>query len=437
MRRLLIAVGISVAIGCGLDVAGSLDPAVASSTDAGPEGSAMLPDLDLDLDASTDGAPDAADIDGAADAASLDAEAMRPDAGVTFVPSHILPVYSLTAANVMLSRDTVVDTTARTVQDSTRVAPVPLMNMKTSNGIAIWSVGAFTLQSGTRLTVKGSQPLVVVASSTVEIDGHIDASGSDTTPGPGGFAAASGTGKGLDGVKTGGNASGAGGGGNATIGGSGGTKMSVAGGLGGPAENASGVKLVGGSGGGNGGGFPTASCSDPTRGRGGVGGGAIQFSAVGGISITGTFDLGGGGGSGGCADNGSANDYRGGGGGGAAGMLVFESATSIQVNSFAEIVAAGGGGGEGGESNGNGVDGFAGPAVPASTAVGGVGSGGNGGNGGQASNGSAFAPFGGLGNESAGGGGGSAGRVFFGTRGAAPIIVAGSTIAALRFDFAF
>jgi hypothetical protein len=305
VRRLLTAIGICAAIGCGLDVGGGLDPAVASSTDGGPEGSAMLPDLD----AAADGF-DAPDIDGAMDAALLDAEGMRPDAGVTFVPSHIQPVYSLTAPNVMLSRDTVVDTTARTVQDSTQVAPVPLMNMKTSDGIAIWSVGAFTLQAGSRLTVIGPQPLVVVASSTVEIDGHIDASGSGSTPGPGGFAAASGS------------------------------------------------KLIGGSGGGSGGGFGTAPCTDATRGRGGVGGGAVQFSAVGFISISGTFDLGGGGGSGGCADNGSANDYRGGGGGGAAGMLVFESATSIQVNSFAEIVAAGGGGGEGGESNGNGMDVF-------------------------------------------------------------------------------
>jgi hypothetical protein len=73
----------------------------------------------------------------------------------------------------------------------------------------------------------------------------------------------------------------------------------------------------------------------------------------------------------------------------------------------------------------------------AGTAFGGVGSGGNGGNGGRASNGNASLPFGGLGNESVGGGGGSAGRVFFGTRGAPPIILAGSTMAALRFDFAF
>lgn len=433
MRRLLIAVGISAAIGCGLDVAGGLDPTVAPGADAGADGSATVPDLD----ASLDGAPDAADVDGATDAASLDAEAMRPDAGVTFVPSHIQPVYSLTAANVMLSRDTIIDTTARTIKDSTRIAPVPLMNMKTSNGIAIWSVGAFTLQSGNRLTVIGSQPLVVVASSTVEIDGHIDASGSNSTPGPGGFAAASGTAKGVDGMKTGATASGAGGGGNATIGGSGGTKTSVPGGASGPADNATGALLVGGSGGGNGGGFGTAPCSDPTRGRGGVGGGAIQFSAVGFISISGTFDLGGGGGSGGCADTGNTDAYRGGGGGGAAGTIVFESATGIQVNGFAAIVAAGGGGGEGGENNANGLDGLPGLADPVATAFGGIGSGGNGGNGGKANNGAAFTPFGGLGGESGGGGGGSAGRVFFGTRGAPPIILGGSTIAALRFDFAF
>jgi hypothetical protein len=182
VRRLLIASGICAALGCGLDVAGGLDPALASTTDGGPEGSAML----ADLDASLDGARDAADVDGAIDAASVDAEAMRPDAGVTFVPSHIQPVYSLTAANVTLSRDTVVDTTARTVQDSTRVAPITLMNMTSSNGIAIWSVGAFTLQAGNRLTVIGSQSLVVVASSTVEID----AAGAPTTGAPTTIAAA-------------------------------------------------------------------------------------------------------------------------------------------------------------------------------------------------------------------------------------------------------
>ena len=390
----------------------------------------MLPDLDGSGDAAIDGgAPD-----GGVDAA-LDAEAMRPDAGVTFRPSHIAPVYSLTAPNVVIMTDAVVDTFAQTIKVGT-AAPTVLTNMVVSNNVAVWSVGSFFIQNGSRLTVTGSRPLVVVAATTVDIAGHIDASGSDATPGPGGFAAASGTAKGADGVKPGSSdASGGGGAGNATAGGNGGTRSSATGGAGGPVDNATGALLVGGSGGGNGGGFPAAKCTDPTRGRGGVGGGAIQFSAVGMLTITGSIDLGGGGGSGGCEDDPSSDDYRGGGGGGAAGVAFFESATGILFDVNAEIAAVGGGGGEGGESGNMGVDGDPGP-FPADVASGGTGSGGNGGNGGSGTGKAATAPTKGASGDSAGGGGGSGGRVFFGTRTPAELTVSGS-IAALRSDFPF
>ncbi|MEA2751863.1 MAG: hypothetical protein QOI41_6006, partial [Myxococcales bacterium] len=83
-----MALGICAAVGCGLDLTGSLDSVAAPGVDAGAEGSATLPDLD----ASGDAAGEAGTVDADVDTGTLDAESMRPDAGVAFAPSHIQPV---------------------------------------------------------------------------------------------------------------------------------------------------------------------------------------------------------------------------------------------------------------------------------------------------------------------------------------------------------
>ena len=435
MVGLLAVVGIAGAVpalGCGIDAVGGVESEVVP-VEGGVSAEAALPRLDAAVLDDASGA----DADAVADA-NVDAPVERPDAGVVFVPSHIQPVYSLVAPNVAIATSSVLDTSARTITIGA-AAPTPLTNLIHSDTLAVWSVGSFVVAAGVTLTVTGTRPLVIVAASTVELRGHIAAYGDVAAPGPGGLAAASGPGMGGNGGKASANdISGGGGAGHATAGGAGGKKNAGVAGTAGLVANSNGAALVGGSGGGHGGGFTAATCSDPTRGRGGVGGGAIQISAVGKLLVasTGSVDVGGGGGSGGCKDNSSSDDYRGGGGGGAGGLVYLESPAGIQVDVGAELAAAGGGGGEGGDGNQMGQDGQAGP-YPSSTAQGGnSNSGGRGGNGGTGAGVTTTAPGPGLGGSTAGGGGGSTGRVFFGTRTPA-LLVVGGKVSALRSDFAF
>lgn len=421
-------VGLVPAVGCGLDAIGGLDSAVPPSVEGG-SGDVVLPPLDS-------GGGDASGADAPTDV-GVDAPLERPDAGVLFVPSHVQPVYSLTAPAVMITADSEVDTTARTISIGA-AAPTPLANLVHSDTFAVWSVGSFVLGPNVRLLLKGDRPLVIVAATTVELRGHVAAYGDVATPGAGGLAGASGPGKGGNGGKAGADISGGGGAGHATAGGAGGKLNAAVAGSAGPLANASGAMLVGGSGGGHGGGFTAAVCSDPTRGRGGVGGGAIQISAVGKILVasTGSVDVGGGGGAGGCKDNGAADAHRGGGGGGAGGLVFLESVAGIELEAGAELAAAGGAGGEGGDGNKMGQDGQAGP-YPSGVALGGNASfGGSGGNGGTGAGATTTAPGPGLSGTTAGGGGGSTGRVFFGTRMPA-LLVVGGKVSALRSDFAF
>jgi hypothetical protein len=417
-----------VAIGCGFDAVAGFPFGVDPTTEGGVDGSMS------ELDATVDGAL----VDAEVEAGPIDAEADRPDAGVTFVPSHIQPAYSLTAPNVTIATDSVLDTTTRTIAIG-GAAPVALTNMVHSDAFAVWSVGSLTINATVQLTLRGTRPLVIVSAGTVTIRGQIDAYGDTDAPGPGGSGAAAGPGKGENGKKPGTNdASGGGGAGHATLGGTGGSKGAVTGGVAGPITNANGTTLIGGSGGGNGGGFGVAgACSDATRGRGGLGGGALQISSIGQIVVTisGGIDVGGGGGLGGCKNNGQ-DHYTGGGGGGAGGLVVLESIAGVQLDFGAVIAAAGGGGGEGGDANKMGGDGQPGP-YPSGTALGGnVNAGGAGGNGGTGADTTATTPSAGAAGASAGGGGGSAGRVFLGARAPATITVDGN-VRALRSDFPF
>ena len=420
---------------CGLDAVGFLDTDAGAPIREGGTTDVVLPDRDGSASTDGGGGTDAT-TDATTDAAD-DAPDVRPDAGVLITPSHIQPAYSLTAPNVTIATDSVVDTTARTITIGA-AAPVPLANLIHSETFAVWSVGSFVLGPNVTLTLTGTRPLVIVAASTFELHGHIAAYGDMSNPGVGGLAAASGPGAGGDGAKpSASNISGGGGGGHATAGGGGGKIGAGVAGTAGPAANANGALLIGGSGGGRGGGYAAALCSDATRGRGGVGGGAIQVSAIGAILVasTGSVDVGGGGGFGGCKGNGSDN-FRGGGGGGAGGLVFLESVAGVEVQAGAELAAAGGAGGEGGDSNKMGQDGQAGP-YPSATALGGnANAGGAGGNGGAGAGSTTTAPGPGLGGTSAGGGGGSTGRVFFGTRTPALLLIGGK-VSALRTDFAF
>lgn len=418
MRRpLLFLLLLVAAVGCGID-------AVATKSFDGP------PDPNAEGGPNLPPRGDAGDTDGPLADAPIDAPAdaplVRPDAGVVFEPSHVQPVYSLTAASVTITSTTTVDTKARTIALNGGVATIS-SDIVFSDGAAVWSVDSLTVTG--KLIVVGDRPLVIVAHHDVTISAMISAFGEGSAPGPGGALPFTGAGRGLSGAKTGDDAAGGGGAGGGTAGKPGGDKGGVKAGLGGPIANPTGNVLVGGSGGGNGGGYAAKVCAE--HGRGGAGGGAIQISAVGSITVdaTGGIDVGGGGGRGGCRDN-TTNKYSGGGGGGAGGLVFLESTTGITIGGTLE--ASGGGGGEGGAGGGlnaDGVDGEAGK-YPIGTAFGGFGGfGGDGGNGGV---GPALAPTAGSGGDSGGGGGGATGLVFLRTRGAT--LAVSGLVAAVRTD---
>ncbi len=418
MRRPLLFLLLAAAVGCGIDAVAT--KSFDAVSEGGSEGGANLPPppgeagpTDAAVDAPVDAAPEAGPV--------------RPDAGVPFAPSHIQPVYSLTAPAVVVDAASTVDTSKRTIALNGAAAAVS-PDIVFSDGAAIWSVD--TLTTNASLTVIGDRPLVIVARGDVTINSVVLVYGSGGVAGPGGAPPATGAGKGTSGTKLGGDASGGGGAGHGTAGGVGGDKAAVKGGAFGPLANALGA-LLGGSGGGHGGGYTAGVCGG--RARGGAGGGALQISSVGKIVVNsaGGVDVGGGGGAGGCKNNG-LDKYSGGGGGGAGGLVFFEAVGGIVINAGAVLEASGGAGGEGGDNNTNGADGQNG-MYPYATAIGGFGAG-NGGNGGNGGNLSVLAlpQPGASGGDTGGGGGGAIGRVFLRTRGATLIVTGG--IAAQRTD---
>lgn len=155
------------------------------------------------------------------------------------------------------------------------------------------------------------------------------------------------------------------------------------------------------------GGCPGAAGGGPAPGDGGVGGGALQ------LSVSGLLTVGDGGvlSASGAGGLGGTGDTSGGGGGGSGGTLLLEAQRITLVN--CALTANGGGGGQGGK-NGQptGEDGSDGSRTTASPASGGN-TGGIGGNGGpgavNASNGSVGSNGGGS--KSGGGGGGGVGLV--------------------------
>lgn len=217
------------------------------------------------------------------------------------------------------------------------------------------------------------------------------------------------TGTGLDGNGTDDFGSGASGGSFGTVGAQGGaanlSPVDVAGGL--PSASNGFPELVplrGGCSGGNGG------KADGTSGGGGVGGGAIQ------VSVGGTLTVRGGrlGARGGGGLSGQTN--RGGGGGGSGGGVLVE-ATQLKLENGALVQAHGGGGGEGAPSGvTRGEDGSASSVTPAAGASATT-PGGNGGNGATLT---APATVGGNGVQdgtAGGGGGGGLGRIRFNVHG--------------------
>jgi hypothetical protein len=260
---------------------------------------------------------------------------------------------------------------------------------------------AFTLGAGATLDVTGDKAFVIVADSTIEIAGVLDAGSHTGNSGPpviGPGANDIGCAGSLNGGVSSGGSSGGGGGG----------ALAANGGLGGDGNNGGPGGVAGarvalpafiraGCAGGTGGGSTT------NDGNGGNGGGTVELAARGAITVTGHINAGGGGGEGG------AKQQGGGGGGGSGGIISFHAPT-VTFAPTAVIVANGGGGGSSGGDEDSGHSGNDGPLAATSARGGGdPGSDRAGGDGGALTKTDGSPGAGG--NNGSGGGGGGGGSV--------------------------
>lgn len=236
--------------------------------------------------------------------------------------------------------------------------------------IAVLSVGRFTTSAGTRLSVIGPRPLLIVSWSSIVIDGVIDASSHLGFKSPENMAAhiaetiqfgaganqdclASAGHGGNDAYPTGGSGGGGGGGFRAMggRGGPGGGQSAVPGGAGG--QPAAAIGFYGGCPGGASGAAGTIAMPPATAGSralGGSGGGALRLVAYNSIEVLGAISANGAGGAGA-----PTNTACGGGGGGSGGYIGFE-APIVTLRGL--ITANGGGGGGGSSATGTGKDGM-------------------------------------------------------------------------------
>ncbi|MGZ3441286.1 MAG: hypothetical protein ACXVDD_17320 [Polyangia bacterium] len=344
--------------------------------------------------------------------------------------SHV-PEHWITDPTCDLVVSTSINTSTRKVDGADVPTGCAFMGETESGGLSVAVLSARSVTFNGTVTVGGSVPLVVVARTTITINGLVDGSATMATAGPGGAASAMGAGAGPSGQHAASL--------YADSGGSGGSYGSV-GGLGGvgsymgsdtPAQTAGAIygttlltaSVPGGSGGGNG---HSEGCTP--AGTGGAGGGSIQLSA--GSSITnavgGSINVGGGGGGLGCING--ATDEASGGGGGSGGAIFLESPTvSITGGLWANGGSGGGGASGAGAVTGAGKNGND-ATLSQTPAAGGATGGDYGGAGGNGAAGATDATHGGEGGATpianGGGGGGGAGRIVVRSHGAAPINMA-------------
>jgi hypothetical protein len=279
--------------------------------------------------------------------------------------------------------------------------PVIVFNQDngTDGGIptSLLAMSGFDLGPNAMLTVTGSRPVIFAVFGGAIIDGIVDARSLDgVRTGPGASWSSCAT-------MNGANASGNAGGGGAGFGTSGGNGATAGFGTGGVASaSQSLVPLHGGCRGGRG--------SDANNGLvafGGAGGGALQFTVAGTLTVDGILSVSGAGGQGGTL--GGALDDNGGGGAGSGGALFLE-ARALDLLGNARLISNGGAGG-GGRQDVNpvgspGQNGSLNNAVPALGGQRGSVAAGDGGSGAAGATGPG-PPAAGLG--ASGGGGGGAG----------------------------
>jgi hypothetical protein len=217
--------------------------------------------------------------------------------------------------------------------------------------VAILTFVDLTVAKTGSLQLDGDRPVILAVFGKANIAGVIDASSQGTTPGAGGNVNCTNAKGGNGTIAYTSNGSGGGGGGFGTKGGLGGVTVVVAGGVGGLGGSERGTKtltpLLGGCPGGTGGG-----CKN----NGAAGGGALQISTAGILSITGTIKANGGEGIKSCNPPNAAGS-----GGGSGGGILLEG-HPIAAADTATLEAKGGNGGHGGNTAAGGA-GAEGPDV--------------------------------------------------------------------------
>ena len=293
------------------------------------------------------------------------------DAGQWSANFFSSPTWNCNAAGT-----TTIDTTAGTVTStSCNLCTLDVTNNVTQTtaggpSVMVVRLKGLTVSNNHVVKVVGNKPVVFLVAGNVVVDsgGKIDADAAAGTAGAGGNvscgSSTGGAGTGSSGL----NGSGGGGGGFGTNGGAGGSDGPAVGAAGVARGTAALTPLMGGCGGGTGGGY---TCTP------GAGGGAVEISASGTLTVTATGIVSA---NGGVGANGCGNDAGGAGGGSGGGILLVAPTVSTPG-----VVRANGGNGGDGQASG-------------SPGVGSTSSGANGGNGGNG------------GGSGAGGGGGGYGR---------------------------
>lgn len=238
---------------------------------------------------------------------------------------------------------------------------------------------ALTIASTARLTGLGPNPLLLVATETMTIDGTIDVASRLGAPSPGaGADTACASASGRDATQIDGAGGGGAGGSFGTTGGDGGTgrtpNQATPGGVAANAQPP--TTLRGGCSGGQGG----EADGGGGDGAGGAGGGAVYLIAGTALTVSGTINASGSGGA-----QGTDGLYASGGaGGGGSGGMIGLDAPSITITGMVFANGGSGGGGGGNEPNRHGQPGST-PTSALTAAAGGAGGTGGGGRGGAGS----------------------------------------------------
>ncbi len=336
--------------------------------------------------------------------------ALVADGGFFFPPDNFVPAQHPPAPPFLVDCALTFDSTpGGGFNGSCSGRPVPVVSIAdggAAGALAVLSVSGLTITDAGSLTLVGSRPVVLAVFGDATLSGPVlaNTSRAPARSGPGaGPALTCGSRVGGNGRMAASQGGGGAGAGFFSVGGlgGGGSNQVASGGDGGVLDPGGDVPLLVGCRGGTG-------ASDNGNGAtpAGRGGGALQLSVSGMLTVNSTISASGEGG-----DGASGGSDPGGGGGGSGGAITLQ-AQRLVVTSLAKVTSNGGAGGGGAQGN-SGVDGRDGEVASVAAAAGGAGENGNSGLGGDGAAAALSPGNGGTVSKGGGGGGGAMGRIFF------------------------